>query len=132
MPQTIQVESKQIFLCLSNGYFNNLPLIKQFFAKTGMCKFGANCKFNHPKDLHKTSDGEHEISTALACINADSTAAIAKPSSGYNAVLYNSKGLPFRAVYLSSLLQLNILKLHRSITTNREVQLSRKLETLGF
>ncbi|KAF3334973.1 zinc finger CCCH domain-containing protein 37 isoform X1 [Carex littledalei] len=81
-----------------------------FFAKTGMCKFGANCKFNHPKDLHKTSDGEHEISTALACINADPTAAIAKPSSGYNsAVLYNSKGLPMRAVYLSSLLLLNIL-----------------------
>lgn len=89
---------------MSKCFFYDLLLTEQFYAKTGMCKFGANCKFDHPKDLHKTPNGENEIGTALVSISADATAAVAKPSSGYNpAVLYNSKGLPIRAVDLSSL-----------------------------
>jgi hypothetical protein len=78
-----------------------------------MCKFGVNCKFDHPKDLRKTSNGENEMGTAVVSITPDATSAVAKPSSGYKpAVLYNSKHLPIRLVYVSSCCILNILRLH--------------------
>lgn len=66
----------------------------KFYTKTGTCKFGATCKFHHPKDIVIPSAG---LDNAGAVNNAAGDVAIAKPVFS-PALLQNSKGLPIRLV----------------------------------
>lgn len=64
-------------------------LFEQFYTKTGNCKFGATCKFHHPKDI--------VIPSAEAVTNENSMTVqpIFSP-----ALLHNTKGLPVRPVII--------------------------------
>ncbi|XP_025815026.1 zinc finger CCCH domain-containing protein 8-like isoform X5 [Panicum hallii] len=73
-----------------------------FYAKTGKCKFGAKCKFNHPKDVEiapviaketiytATTDAAAHIGTADSSVPAKTHAPTA------SAEAHNAKGLPIR------------------------------------
>ncbi|XP_077226927.1 floral homeotic protein (HUA1) [Tasmannia lanceolata] len=77
--------------------------ICSFYMKTGKCKFGANCKFHHPKDIQIPSAG-HNPSTGeqneLAVKDGEAAAGDANPVKTFvpftPALLHNSKGLPIR------------------------------------
>lgn len=68
--------------------------------KTGKCKFGATCKFHHPKDIQisfgqQNGNGEKTESTIMT----EWAPADATPLTSYTpALIYNSKGLPVRLV----------------------------------
>lgn len=73
-----------------------------FYIKTGNCKFGPNCKFNHPEnrsaaatDLKTTESANGSSKTATTSVansgNTDGPIAITKPASAFNV-----KGLPIR------------------------------------
>ncbi|XP_039809452.1 zinc finger CCCH domain-containing protein 8-like isoform X5 [Panicum virgatum] len=73
-----------------------------FYVKTGKCKFGAKCKFNHPKDVGiapviaketiytATTDAAAHIGTADSSVPAKTHAPTAP------AEAHNAKGLPIR------------------------------------
>lgn len=67
----------------------------QFYTKTGICKFGASCKFHHPKDIVIPLSGQ---------VNGTGNEEVFKNGSvmpqpiGTPASLHNSKGLPVRPV----------------------------------
>lgn len=63
--------------------------------KTGKCKFGATCKFHHPKGVEVPSAGEESATGLQNEMFGDS-----KPvQSLYTpALLHNTKGLPIRPV----------------------------------
>ncbi|XP_020672352.1 zinc finger CCCH domain-containing protein 8 isoform X1 [Dendrobium catenatum] len=74
-----------------------------FYAKTGKCKFGGNCKFHHPKDTLIQSAGK-DIGSAA---NNEPTTNNDNATNGYSkqtktfipftpALWHNSKGLPIR------------------------------------
>lgn len=68
----------------------------QFYTKTGNCKFGASCKFHHPKDIVIPSSGQVNGSGNEGALKNGSVMPvqpIATPAS-----LHNSKGLPVRPV----------------------------------
>lgn len=66
----------------------------QFYTKTGICKFGASCKFHHPKDIVIPSSGQaNGMGNEEAFKNGSVMQPIALPAS-----LHNSKGLPVRPV----------------------------------
>lgn len=76
----------------------------QFYAKTGKCKFGANCKFHHPKDIQIPLSGEDAGATVKA--EAAEIDGLAGGDSMLTmthvtitpALFHNSKGLPIRPV----------------------------------
>lgn len=67
----------------------------QFYTKTGNCKFGASCKFHHPKDIVIPSSGQVNGTVNEEAFKNVSVMPqpIATPAS-----LHNSKGLPVRPV----------------------------------
>ncbi|XP_072981539.1 zinc finger CCCH domain-containing protein 8 [Typha angustifolia] len=74
-----------------------------FYMKTGKCKFGANCKFNHPKDILMPPNGQDtDTKGKLEAAEQDDFSADgdSQPSRTYvpftPALLHNSKGLPVR------------------------------------
>eukprot|EP00262_Sarcandra_glabra_P016846 TRINITY_DN5608_c0_g2_i1.p1 TRINITY_DN5608_c0_g2~~TRINITY_DN5608_c0_g2_i1.p1 ORF type:complete len:533 (+),score=99.57 TRINITY_DN5608_c0_g2_i1:148-1746(+) len=77
--------------------------ICSFYMKTGKCKFGANCKFHHPKDIEipsaaqVPSSGEQNEPTVKVEGTATAAANPVKTSVPFTpALLHNSKGLPVR------------------------------------
>ncbi|KAL5989913.1 Zinc finger CCCH domain-containing protein [Asimina triloba] len=70
-----------------------------YFMKTGQCKFGANCKYHHPKDIEipsggqDPSSGEHNVTAAE---DDAATGDVKKFAPFTPALLHNSKGLPIR------------------------------------
>ncbi|XP_042514109.1 zinc finger CCCH domain-containing protein 37 isoform X2 [Macadamia integrifolia] len=75
-----------------------------FYTKTGKCKFGATCKFHHPKDIKIPSagleNGYGQTETELVVNDGGTTPGDAKPVKPFvpftPALLHNSKGLPIR------------------------------------
>ncbi|WOK95753.1 zinc finger CCCH domain-containing protein 37 isoform X2 [Canna indica] len=77
--------------------------ICSFYMKTGNCKFGANCKFNHPKDLQLSSNEQDSGKNGLqepAGQDGRASGDDSKSTKVYvpftPALLHNSKGLPIR------------------------------------
>ncbi|ERM97884.1 hypothetical protein AMTRI_Chr02g216760 [Amborella trichopoda] len=73
-----------------------------FYMKTGICKFGASCKFHHPKDRpvpltgtdSVTGEQTGSVKVDGAVVGADQQV---KPFTPFTpALLHNSKGLPIR------------------------------------
>ncbi|KAI5072769.1 hypothetical protein GOP47_0012875 [Adiantum capillus-veneris] len=69
-----------------------------FYMKTGSCKFGSNCKFNHPEssstiaiDPKLADNADENPKCAFGSGNADISTALLKPATAFNA-----KGLPLR------------------------------------
>jgi len=62
--------------------------------KTGECKYGTKCRFNHPIDKLDTKTSEEQSSDVVA--NAGMTI--------QQASAYNSRGLPLRPVSIYILL----------------------------
>jgi hypothetical protein len=93
------------FLSHGSPSFLDCPVF-QFYAKTGKCKFGAVCKFNHPKleDIktpsliaketiyRATTDAAAHIGGTDDSVPAKTHAPIAP------AEAHNAKGLPIRPV----------------------------------
>lgn len=68
--------------------------------KTGKCKFGLTCKFNHPKDIQLPSSSQDNGSSEGLTSDPDATN---NPHVTFTPALYhNSKGLPVRPVMNSS------------------------------
>jgi hypothetical protein len=78
----------------------------QYYEKTGKCKFGAKCRFNHPKDNEvPTMIGRQTIYTAnidAEVYNGTTNGSIPakKHTSAAPAEAHNAKGLPIRPVWL--------------------------------
>lgn len=69
--------------------------------KTGKCKFGATCKFHHPKDVQIASTGKNNADGEQAetgAKGAGTTGDVKLPVSVTPALLHNTKGLPMRLV----------------------------------
>lgn len=81
-----------------------LSYFKQFYLKTGKCKFGATCKFHHPKDVQILFDGQEngtsqQTEAALNTQSASGPAKLVNSSVSFTpALFYNSKELPIRLV----------------------------------
>jgi len=65
-------------------------VLVQYFLKTGECKYGTKCRFNHPIDKleNKTTDEQ----------SADAIVNVTMPIQPASA--FNSRGLPLRPVSL--------------------------------
>ena len=99
-----------ISLCLWNQYLHILQVclillavtFKQFYVKTGKCKFGATCKFHHPKDIQLPSAGQDNGSDAhveTAISNDGNTGELKLTQPLFiPALLHKSKVLPIRLV----------------------------------
>lgn len=80
--------------------------LEQFYMKTGICKFGATCKFHHPKDIQIPLAGQgydNAVQINSVVDNGETTGdvnVIKTPVSVTPALLHNSKGLPIRPVML--------------------------------
>ncbi|KAL5222430.1 hypothetical protein ABZP36_027143 [Zizania latifolia] len=72
-----------------------------FYAKTGKCRFGAKCKFNHPEDIEipssqnesenaETVEGSRNIGAADGSVSAKMLTPVAAAQE------FNSKGFPIR------------------------------------
>lgn len=73
----------------------------QFYMKTGNCKFGATCKFHHPKDIKVTHTTQENVDSAQGdsddVFQGDGN--FVKPHTSISsAIVQNSKGLPIRPV----------------------------------
>lgn len=91
--------------------FLKCPVL-QFYAKTGKCKFGASCKFNHPKDIKFNHPKDSKMSPLIAketiyTATADAAAHIGAADDSVPAKTHaptapaeahNAKGLPIRPV----------------------------------
>ena len=71
--------------------------------KTGNCKFGATCKFHHPKDIQIQFSGQQNGAGELTQSTAMTEVAIGdaqiNPFVSYTPpLMHNSKGLPIRLV----------------------------------
>lgn len=73
---------------------------KQFYLKTGQCKFGATCKFHHPKDIQiPSANQENKAGETGTAIKTEGTGfSVKAPISFTPALLYNTKELPVRPV----------------------------------
>ncbi|CAK9173917.1 unnamed protein product, partial [Ilex paraguariensis] len=69
-----------------------------FYVKTGTCKFGATCKFHHPKDILIPSAGQENGSgEQIQAINDEMAGDLELVKPLFTpALLHNSKGLPIR------------------------------------
>jgi hypothetical protein len=93
-----------IFFSWHSPSFLDCPVF-QFYAKTGKCKFGAICKFDHPKPKDiKTPPliAKETIYTATtdaaANIGAADDSVPAKTRAPTAPASHNAKGLPIRPV----------------------------------
>ena len=78
-------------------------IFMQFYMKTGKCKFGASCKFHHPKDIQIQSSDELSHTAAQTEINSMIGGALGDTQpikSLISPSFQNSKGLPVRLVNL--------------------------------
>lgn len=66
--------------------------------KTGKCKFGATCKFHHPKDIHISYSGNADGEQYETEARGAGTAGDMNLPSVTPALFHNSKGLPIRLV----------------------------------
>ncbi|KAG6507612.1 zinc finger CCCH domain-containing protein 8-like [Zingiber officinale] len=69
-----------------------------FYMKTKSCKFGANCKFHHPKDLQLQSNEQNGVQDLLGQ-HVEATVDVSLSNTHIPvtlALLHNSKGLPIR------------------------------------
>ena len=64
--------------------------------KTGQCKFGATCKFHHPKDILITAAVENGDGGQMEALTNGNLALMKQQFTP--AMLHNSKGLPVRPV----------------------------------
>lgn len=95
-----------LYTSIVNLVFLYTIICEQFYLKNGTCKFGATCKFHHPKDLQIPSvlqeNGIGEQNESV--IKTDGTTGLLNPVmslvSHAPAMLHNSKGLPIRPVML--------------------------------
>lgn len=102
-------KSIYLFICiLWAGDPHSLCYSKQFYLKTGKCKFSSSCKFNHPKNIQIPSAGQENgaVGHMEAAVKIAGTTGDAKPFVPFTpAFLFNSKELPIRLVmYLSQLI----------------------------
>lgn len=67
-----------------------------FYAKTGKCKFGANCKFNHPKDINIAPVIAKETIYTSTTGAADGSVPAKTHAPTTPAEAHNAKGLPIR------------------------------------
>nr|QEX51173.1 zinc finger CCCH domain-containing protein 37-like isoform X1 [Cymbidium ensifolium]QEX51180.1 zinc finger CCCH domain-containing protein 37-like isoform X3 [Cymbidium ensifolium] len=74
-----------------------------FYEKTGKCKFGANCKYHHPKDIQIQPVGKdtgYPEKNESTTNNADAAGGDTKQAKTFipfsPALMHNSKGLPIR------------------------------------
>ncbi|GFZ12778.1 floral homeotic protein [Actinidia rufa] len=78
------------------------PPCAQFYVKTGKCKFGATCKFHHPKDIQLPSAGQDngsDVHIETVISNDGNTGELKLTQPLFTpALLHNSKGLPIRLV----------------------------------
>ena len=76
----------------------------QFYLKTGQCKYGATCKFNHPKDIQiPSTTQENKSAETETALKTESSEVAVKPLVSFTpALLYNSKELPVRPVCTST------------------------------
>jgi hypothetical protein len=79
-------------------------VLVQFYMKTGKCKFGASCKFHHPKDIQISLSGlgnDNGVQTDSVVKNEGITGDVDVIYSPVTPALHhNSKGLPIRLVML--------------------------------
>lgn len=88
-------------LYLSIAYF--MFYFMQFYMKTGKCKFGAACKFHHPKDIQIQLSDDLSHTVAQTQTNSMMGGAIGDTqpiNSLISPSLQNSKGLPVRLVLI--------------------------------
>ncbi|KAK2971271.1 hypothetical protein RJ640_005100 [Escallonia rubra] len=73
-------------------------ILEQFYTKTGKCKFGATCKFHHPKDIFIPSVGQENGGGGQAQAVKNEPIGDMNPVKPLftPALLHNSKGLPIR------------------------------------
>ena len=86
--------------------------------KTGICKFGSKCKFNHPENKSTAGvDGDTNVKPSQAAVTIDAfapgsaikvaTSVVANGDKGpvaSPATMFNAKGLPIRPVRVVFLL----------------------------
>lgn len=75
----------------------------QFYVKTGRCKFGAACKFHHPKDIQIQMSAELSHTAEQTQANSmmeGATADTQQIKPVISPLLQNSKGLPVRQVLI--------------------------------
>lgn len=70
----------------------------QFYMKTGKCKFGAACKFHHPKDIQIQLSNELSGTAEQTQTNSMMEGATVDTQTLISPLLHNSKGLPVRLV----------------------------------
>ncbi|PRQ30268.1 putative transcription factor C3H family [Rosa chinensis] len=73
-------------------------MFKHFYLKTGQCKYGAPCKFNHPKDIQiPSATQENKSGETETAIKTEGFEVAVKPLVSFSAaLLYYSKELPVR------------------------------------
>lgn len=77
----------------------------QFYLKTGLCKYGAACKFHHPKDIQIQVSDElsHTVEQTQTNSVLDGATGDSQPINPLiPPLLHNSKGLPVRLVLIFS------------------------------
>ncbi|CAM8883966.1 unnamed protein product [Rhodiola kirilowii] len=70
-----------------------------FYLKTGICKFGATCKFHHPKDVPAPVLDQGKVTSELESFSAKIEGTTGETKSNIlptPALVNNSKGLPIR------------------------------------
>jgi len=84
-------------------------IFMQFYMKTGKCKFGAACKFHHPKDIQIQLSDEMSHTASQTETNSMIGGALGDTQpikSLISPLLQNSKGLPVRLVNLYPLVSI--------------------------
>jgi hypothetical protein len=104
------ITNKILLFSLDNAQIYFLIVIiysTQYYEKTGKCKFGAKCRFNHPKDNEvPTLTGKQTIYTAnidaeVYNVTTDGSIPANKHTPAAPAEAHNAKGLPIRPVHFS-------------------------------
>lgn len=75
----------------------------QFYMKTGRCKFGAACKFHHPKDIQIQLSEELSRTAEQTQTNSMMEGATGDTQPIkllISPLMHNSKGLPVRLVLM--------------------------------
>ncbi|PQP95746.1 zinc finger CCCH domain-containing protein 37 isoform X2 [Prunus yedoensis var. nudiflora] len=68
----------------------------KFHLKTGQCKFGATCKFHHPKDiLIPSAEQENTIGEIGTTIQPEGTGFAVKPPVSFSPALSGEPDCPF-------------------------------------
>lgn len=90
-----------VYFSFKSMIFYMCFLCVQFYMKTGNCKFGASCKYHHPKDIQVSLNGQTEngVQTqSMDDLGSDGDENAVKPLTSNPPSSYNTKGLPIRSV----------------------------------